>query len=138
MRTHVPEPKPDLHPELTHRSKKLAAKTARGLNRTKEIIRSKPSPAIDLAALAEIYNSPPPSHIAWEDLLEEARIALAKYELEEAELSIAAEHLAKAMHMLVEQQGGQRLEPHRQAEIERHVLDWCGFDRPRRPFTITL
>jgi|GEM_PF-6981642 len=81
---------------------------------------------IDVAALADLYNSPPTSHIAREDLLEEARCMLARYELSPEDLEPAAHTLAKAMHMLVEQRGGKNLEPRPKAELIQHVLAWHG------------
>lgn len=81
---------------------------------------------IDVAALAEIYNSPPGSRILKEELLEEARRALMEYELAEEDMEIAAHTLARTMHMLVEQRGGKSLEPEHKAELVHHVLDWCG------------
>ena len=85
---------------------------------------------IDVAALAQLYNSPQASHIAREELLEEARTALMKYELAEADLEIASDSLARAMHMLLEQHGIKRLAPEHMAELERHVLNWYGLCQP--------
>jgi len=81
---------------------------------------------IDVAALAQLYNSPPSSHLVREELLEDARGALLQYELAEDEMEIAAQALARTLHMLVEQHGGKQLEPHHMEEVTRHVLDWCG------------
>ena len=90
-------------------------------------ITSSRSHPTDVAELATVYNSPPPSQLHWRNLVDEARVALAKYELKEAELNVAAEHLAKAMHMLVEQSGCHHLEEHLQSQLEMQVLNWCGF-----------
>lgn len=85
---------------------------------------------IDVAALAALYNSPTNSPVAHEYLLEEARRAMSKYELPQADLEIAADSLARAMHMLVEQHGLKKLPPERMAELERDVLDYCGLCSP--------
>jgi len=84
---------------------------------------------IDVAALAQLYNSPPASHIARQDLLDQARLALMKYELAEDELAIASDSLARSMHMLIEQHGLKQLEPKQMAELERDVINWCGLNR---------
>lgn len=81
---------------------------------------------IDVAALAQLYNSPPASRIAYAELLEQARLALMKYELAEDELAIASDSLARSMHMLLEQHGLKKLEPAHMAALEKDVLDWCG------------
>ncbi len=88
---------------------------------------------IDVAALAQLYNSPPASHIARQDLLEQARTALMKYELAEDDLAIASDSLARSMHMLLEQHGVKKLEPAHMAALEKDVLDWCGFSYPTSP-----
>ncbi len=85
---------------------------------------------IDVAALAALYNSPTNSPVAHEYLLEEARQAMSKYELPQADLEIGADLLARAMHMLVEQRGLKKLPPERMAELERDVLDYCGLCSP--------
>jgi len=85
---------------------------------------------VDVSALAQLYNSPPTSRIAREDLLDEARTALMKYELAESDREIAADSLARAMHMLLEQHGLKKLEPEHMAELERHVLVWHGLCQP--------
>lgn len=85
---------------------------------------------LDVAALAQLYNSPPSSHIAHADLLEQARLALMKYELAEDELAIASDSLARSMHLLLEQHGLKKLEPKHMAELERDVLNWCGLINP--------
>ncbi len=92
---------------------------------------------IDVAALAQLYNSQPASHVLREDLLEAARTALMKYELAEADMEIAADSLARAMHLLLEQHGIRKLEPHHMAELERDVLKWCGLCRPQTISTAT-
>ena len=81
---------------------------------------------IDVAALAQLYNSQPASHIVRGDLLDQARTALTKYELAEADMEIAADSLARSMHMLLEQHGLEKLEPQHMAALERDVLSWCG------------
>jgi hypothetical protein len=90
-------------------------------------------PTIDIAALAALYNSPMASPVAHEYLLEEARIALAKYELTQADLEIAADSLARAMRMLVEQHGLKTLPPEEMAKLELDVLDYCGLCSPQPP-----
>src|SRR4051812_24137110 len=91
-------------------------------------------PRSDLVALGRLYNSAPMSRIRREELLEEARLALMKYDLVEVELENAAQELAHTMHMLVEQQGGIPLGPEDQKKLERRVLDWCGaIGRPGDP-----
>jgi hypothetical protein len=85
---------------------------------------------IDIAALAEYYCGQPESLIAKEELLEHARRALAKYELDENDLEIATPVLARTLHMLVEQNGGKSLSPERMMQIERHILDWCVCPTP--------
>ena len=86
----------------------------------------------NVVALAEIYNSPTASHVAREELLEEARRALTKYDLSEVDHEIAAQELARTMHMLVEQHG-HPLTPEHKAEIERRVLQWCGVRSEEEP-----
>lgn len=92
---------------------------------------------IDIAALSQLYNSPPASHIARENLLDEARLAMMKYELAEDDREIAADSLARSMHMLLEQQGLKKLAPERMALLEHDVLNWCGLCNlqitPERP-----
>ncbi len=83
-------------------------------------------PTIDVAALAALYNSPPKSHVAHEYLLEEARRSLLKYELAEADLELAADSLARATHLLLEQHGLAILPPEQLAELERDILEWYG------------
>jgi hypothetical protein len=80
----------------------------------------------DVAALAEFYNSPPASRFDREEFLEQARLALMKYELAENDREIAAQSLARSMHMLLDQSGLKKLEPKRMATLEKDVLDWCG------------
>ncbi len=119
---------------IKHENKPLKIKqvTVSSSHRSKKNEVSKPRSAdhIDVATLAQFYNSPPSSNILREELLEEARRALVDYELAEADLEIAAQTLAKTMHMLVEQHGGKTLEPELKAELVRHVLDWCGIQCP--------
>ena len=79
----------------------------------------------NIIALAQLYNSPTASHVAREELLEEARRALTKYDLAEVDQEIAAQELARTMHMLVEQQG-HPITPEHKADLERRVLEWCG------------
>ncbi|MDP4198598.1 MAG: hypothetical protein Q8922_00325 [Bacteroidota bacterium] len=90
---------------------------------------------IDVAALAQLYNSPPASHVARADLLQQARTALMKYELAEADLELASDSLARAMHLLLEQHGIKELLPEHMAELERHVLNWYGLRAPRTVIT---
>jgi hypothetical protein len=85
---------------------------------------------VDVAALAQLYNSPPASHIARAELQEQARLALMKYELAEDELAIASDSLARSMHLLLEQHGLKKLEPKHMVELERDVLNWCGLTHP--------
>ncbi len=82
---------------------------------------------IDVAALARFYNTPPVSRSDHEDILEQARTALMKYELTEDEREIAADALARSMQMPLEQSGLKKLEPERMAALEQEVLNWCGF-----------
>ncbi len=49
-----------------------------------------------------------------------------KYELSEVDREIAADSLARSMHMLLDQRGLEKLEPERMAALERDVLNWCG------------
>ncbi len=53
-----------------------------------------------------------------------------KYELAEADLEIAADSLARSMHLLLEQHGLKELLPEHMAELERHVLNWYGLCQP--------
>ena len=96
-------------------------------NRASKITQAPKTSEIDIAALAEFYCGEPESLIAKEELLEQARRALIKYDLEKNDLEIAAPILARTLHMLIEQNGGKSLTPERMAEIERHILDWCGY-----------
>ncbi len=80
----------------------------------------------DVAALAELYNAPPASRFDREELLTQARLALMKYELAEDDQEIAAQCLARSMHMLLDQSGLKKLEPQRMATLEKDVLEWCG------------
>ena len=84
---------------------------------------------IDVAALAAAYHEPLVSSFNRQALLEEARLALTKYELAEDELEIAADSLAKTMQMLLEQDGIRHFPPQRMAALERDVLDWCGLSQ---------
>ena len=84
---------------------------------------------MDIVSLAQIYNSPMPSPIAHEDLLDVARTALLKYELAEYEFEIAADSLARSMHMLLEQQGVKKLTPKHMAALEKEVIEWCGISK---------
>jgi len=88
------------------------------------------SPKVDVMALAQVYNSPATSRMNKEELLEEARRALMKYELAEDEQEIAAAELARTMHMLVEQHGP--LEADQKIQLEQQVIEWCGLcdDKP--------
>lgn len=81
-------------------------------------------PSIDIAALATLYNSQPKSHIAHEYLLEQARRSLLKYELAQADLELAADSLARAMHLLIEQHGLDSLPPEELSRLERDILEW--------------
>jgi hypothetical protein len=87
----------------------------------------------DVAALAELYNAPPASHFDREELLQQARTALMKYELAEDELAIATNSLAHCMHMLLDQHGLKRMEPKQMLELEQDVLNWCGLRYPGVP-----
>jgi hypothetical protein len=93
---------------------------------------------VDVAALACLYNSPPASNITQADMLEQARLALMKYELPDDELAIASDSLARSMHLLLEQHGLKKLEPKQMAELERDVLKWCGIPQfPEHGYGIT-
>jgi hypothetical protein len=85
---------------------------------------------IDVAALAKLYNAPPASRFDREELLQQARTALMKYELAEDELAIAADSLAHSIHMLLDQHGLKKLEPKQMLELEQDVLSWCGLRNP--------
>jgi hypothetical protein len=87
--------------------------------------RTRRSETNNVVALAQLYNSPCLSRVVRAEMLDEARRALAKYDLAEADLEIAAQELARTLHMLVEQRGAP-LEPQHKAEMERRVLEWCG------------
>ena len=80
----------------------------------------------DFAALAHLYWSPPNNHVVREELLERARLALGKYDLEQDELDEATPVLAAALHMLMEQNGGKELPREYQRDVERRVMDWVG------------
>jgi|GEM_PF-3649568 len=114
----------DKHPEKKNLEKKRAQTTL------VETYTSLP-PALDVAALAQLYNSPPVSHFDHMELLEQARRSLAKYELAENELAIASESLANSMHLLLEQHGLHTLSPEHMAALEKDVLRWCGTLRPQ-------
>jgi hypothetical protein len=86
-----------------------------------------------VTALGQIYNSPLASTIAREDLLEDARVSLMKYDLGEDELEIAADSLARSMHMLLEQRGLEKLEPEQIVKLECEVLDFCGIGQHQDP-----
>ncbi len=58
-----------------------------------------------------------------------------KYELAQADLEIAADSLARAMHFLIEQHGLEELPPEQMAELERDVLEWYGLVQPSTPVT---
>ncbi len=100
--------------------KKVAGTKAQG-----EFLTALPG-MIDVAALAALYNSPTNSPVAHEYLLEEARRAMSKYELPQADLEITSDLLARAMHMLIEQRGLEKLPPESMAELEQDVLDYSG------------
>ncbi len=87
---------------------------------------SAPATEIDPAALAQCYNSPALSHAEYEELLEQARTALSKYDLTKDDLAIAADSLARTMHMVLEEHGLDVLAPEQLEEIERDVLTYCG------------
>jgi hypothetical protein len=86
----------------------------------------------EIAALAHLYWSPPGSDIVREDLIERARLALSKYDLEPSQIDELAPHLASAMHMLIEQNGGKSLPEDYEREIEYHVLKWHGITVARQ------
>jgi hypothetical protein len=88
---------------------------------------------MDIASLAQIYNSPKSSPITHEDLLDVARTALLKYELAEHEFEIAADSLARSMHMLLEQHGVKKLTPKHMAALEKEVIEWCGISKSIAP-----
>ena len=86
--------------------------------------------SVDVAALSQLYNAPPGSRILCEDMLEQARASLMKYELAEADFEIAADSLARSMYMLLEQHGMKNLAPEQLAKLEEDVLKWYGFCQP--------
>ena len=82
--------------------------------------------AISVMALASLYNSEPRPAVKREELLEHARVLLAKYDLEAHELNEAAPILAQTLCMLIEQNGGRDLDEQLKRKVERNVLEWCG------------
>ncbi|HET6399824.1 MAG TPA: hypothetical protein VFH95_00335 [Candidatus Kapabacteria bacterium] len=115
--------------KLAKKDDRPSVKKVETIRRQDECLTALPA-TIDVAALAALYNSPTSSPVAHEYLLEEARRALGKYELAQADLELAADSLARAMHMLVEQHGLKKLPPERMAELERDVLEWFGLCPP--------
>ena len=102
------------------------------MNRTRDSSKAIPSTTTEhktrlcLAALAKLWRTEPESSLHREDLIELARAELGKYDLTPEQLDEAAPMLAKALHMRLEQNGGQPLDDSLRTDIERQVLEWCG------------
>lgn len=84
----------------------------------------------DIAALACYYWAPPSSVMERDYLLERARLALVRYDLDAEEMEEAVPMLAAALHMLIEQNGGTPLPTDYEREIECHVIGWCRNGTP--------